>query len=214
LSSLRLVGSLLALSVALSCIAPNVGASPIVATGIFPSHGGEITISSTGYVDVAIGVTPWGTDGTFATPDPVFVSADDLGQTFSTITRADPGFDAFVDLLTNGDNDMVWLLFGVQPQIWTATGGPESLMFFGDPDGTAHIDLQGYEIDQIDFVLDRFILTSPGEDPNGDGNWTDHDVQISMVVSGVPIPEPAPHLLCLQGLVLLATARRLTGRRS
>jgi len=185
-----------------------------VATGVLQSYGGEITISSTGYVDVAIGVSPWGTDGTYATPDPVFVSADDLGQTFSTITRADPGFDAFVDLLTNGDNDMVWLLFGVQPQIWTATGGPESLIFFDDPDGSAQVDLQRYEIDQIDFALDRFILISPGEDPNGDGNWTDHDVQISIVVSGVPIPEPGVGLLLLQGLVLMAAARRLTRRCS
>ena len=214
MSSLRLLGSLLALAVALFAIAPNVGASPIVATGILQSHGGEVTVSSTAYVHVAIGVTPWGTDGTFATPDPVFVSADDLGQTFSTITQFDPGFDAFVDLLTNGDNDMIWLAFGLQPQIYAATGGPESLIFFDDPDGTAHIDFQGYEIDQIGFALDRFILTSPGEDPNGDGNWTDHDVQISIVVSGVPIPEPGVGLLTLQGLVLLAAARRLTRRCS
>jgi len=196
-------------------LAQPAAAASIVAEGTLQFLAGEATVSSTAYVQPAIGDDPFGADAILAAPEPVAITSDDLGGNFLSLTPADLPFDAVVDALTNGENDIVWLIISLQSEAQHgAVGDFESLIFFDDPDGTAQVDLQGYEIHQVDFGLDRFVLSSPGEDPNGDGIWTDYDVSMSLAVWGLAIPEPGPHLLCLQELVLFAVARRPMSRRS
>lgn len=83
-----------------------------------------------------------------------------------------------VTLLTNGINDsnnlFVSLLdndvgsgslgFGV---------GSDALTFYGDATGASGIDLSGRTIDRITLEIQGLFLNSPGNNPNGDGFWTD-----------------------------------------
>jgi hypothetical protein len=63
----------------------------------------------------------------------------------------------------------------------------------------------------VRLTLDALTFTSPGEDPNGDGAWTDYTVRYAVVAEGA-VPEPnATVVPALASLLLL---RRRARRRN
>ena len=63
--------------------------------------------------------------------------------------------------------------------------GPEA-DFLGASVGPNGIDLQGYVIDRIGFRLDSLTLSTPGTDPNGNGQWTDFALSGAVLFEGRP----------------------------
>lgn len=138
------------------------------------------------------------------------ISESDVGQTIYR-DATDQQFAAFVAHLTNGiDNDFVLRYPG--------TGSPnlESGIFGGVVGGNG-IDLRGFQIEKVGLRVDSLSLVSPGEDPNGDGEWTDISGQLSFLFEGVPaapVPEIDPAgmgsvLAMVAGAIGLFERRRL-----
>ena len=89
---------------------------------------------------------------------------------------------------------------------WVSSGSSEARVF--DPVGSP--DLIGYSISRIELHLDELTVDSPGDDPNGDGIWTDYSDEVTITFHGERmgdvIPEPAT--LSLLGFGALALVRR------
>jgi hypothetical protein len=86
-----------------------------------------------------------------------------------------PNFDVLADRLTNGVLGEV----GLEVSVAGGGGGPGGVEWaiLGDQVGPNGVDLAGYTINRIGFRLDALTFDSPGEDPNGDGIWTDFTIQ-------------------------------------
>jgi hypothetical protein len=96
-----------------------------------------------------------------------------------------PGFAMVVRALTDGASD--FLGYQTATPNWLAGPGwfiaPEPSFFSGQT-GASGVDLAGYAIQAIGFRVDSVQLASPGENPNGDGNWTDFSVRGVFVFEG------------------------------
>lgn len=121
------------------------------------------------------------------------ISENDIGNTLFADAESDPGFDNVVSYLTNGQEEFMTIFF-----LYGGSGIRESE--FTDVIGIPQIDFQGYNITRIGLTLNDLFLSTPGQNPNDDGVWTDYsyDASISFYV-----PEPATLLLLsLGGLIL------------
>lgn len=114
-----------------------------------------------------------------------FTSADE-GSVFVVNAASNPDFAAAVAFLTNGVDDFTRLLIGFPPAGATGGSSTESVAFGGGILGNYNPDLKGASITGVSVVLKRVVLTTPGRDPNGDGNWTDHDIDVRLVITGRP----------------------------
>jgi hypothetical protein len=142
-------------------------------------------------------------DGLSTTGSPPTVF-DLTGDTFS-ITKG---------LLTNGQDDfftpMISTVINNGPGATAeASPIPESQVLITT---FAHLsgvpDLAGAQIDRITLMFPN-PLSSPGSDPNGDGNWTDFIFRPTLSVYGVrPVPEPSTAALLLCGLIAMAFVAR------
>jgi hypothetical protein len=109
-----------------------------------------------------------------------------------TIIWADastPAFGHVVAAITDGVNGFIswaWLV-GQPPLGGFGTTMPEAV-FFGA--GSGGVDLAGYTIERIGLRLDAISFESPGEDPNGDGIWTDSEFQGAFLFEGRIAPTP------------------------
>ena len=96
-----------------------------------------------------------------------------------------PGFAMVVRELTDGASD--FLGYQTATPSWLAGPGwfvaPEPSFFSGQT-GVGGVDLAGYAIHAIGFRVDSVQIASPGENPNGDGNWTDFSVRGAFVFEG------------------------------
>ena len=95
------------------------------------------------------------------------------------------GFDMVVTELTDAAADNL----GYQAATPTFLAGPGWFLqpepsFFAGRTGLGGIDLAGYAIHSIGFRVDSVRIASPGEDPNGDGVWTDFGVTGAFVFKG------------------------------
>ena len=141
---------------------------------------------------------PRGGDGPIAWDR--ILSPADAGSVFTVTAINTPAFAAFAAWLTNGvDGRMgfAWL----DPRTDGVTRSPnKSTVFQGVPGGNG-IDLQGFNVTSMDFLLTQFTLTSPGSNPNGDGQWTDIGGTAQLTFNYETVPEPSSSVLVGCGLI-------------
>ena len=123
--------------------------------------------------------------------DPVFslalangrvLTAADAGFTF-TMNPDTPGFADLAALLTNGQDDMLFI-----QHAGGGFGQPESAYWTGEP----RIDLMGSSIATLEFTFDSFFFETPSDDPT----WTDYRYQFRLsAYSASAIPEPSTYAL-------------------
>jgi len=116
----------------------------------------------------------------------VFTPAD-VGKTVTVTETTDPEFNAVAAVLTNGVNDPLYFQALGHP----GGGGPfdertEAFSFFGDSSGANGIDFNDYIIQCISLRINSLTLDTPGQDPVGNGIWTDYSINYSLLVKGVP----------------------------
>lgn len=141
---------------------------------------------------------------------PIFaktITSADVGIPYTVTSANNPNFAQITSLLTNGVSDTVF--FGVTGSLSTgvATGVSESA-FTLDDDPT---DFQGSIIDSLTITVNSFEPNIPGQDPNGDGIWTDYAAEYTLSVQGRPVPEPSNSLglgLVVSFGILLAKTKR------
>jgi hypothetical protein len=116
--------------------------------------------------------------------DIVFTPAD-VGKTVTMIEATDPEFNAVAAVLTNGLNDPLYF------QIIGRPGGgghgessSEAFSFFGDSSGAHGTDFKDYTIQCISLRINSLTLNTPGQNPNGNGIWTDYSINYSLLVQG------------------------------
>jgi hypothetical protein len=133
----------------------------------------------------------------------------------------DPDFPRYVEIVTDGLDWYLYdqMVFSPQDSIavfsfesvrlplgddWDQGGGdpPPDLML---PRTGGSPDLIGYTIEYVERTV-TLTLTSPGSDPNGDGNWTDIEFEILTTIYGTP--EPTTGVLAIAGALSLAGRRR------
>jgi hypothetical protein len=105
------------------------------------------------------------------------LAPSDIGLTFWK-DSSDPNFATFVQFITNGLPDVI------ARSIPAGTHADLEPTFLGAQVGPNGIDLAGYDIRQIGFRVDGLSLVSPGQDPNGDGIWTDISVEGVFLFAG------------------------------
>ena len=128
----------------------------------------------------------------------------DVGSTFVLGSTDDPDFSARVTLMTNGLADRVGYVMAYT-HIGADYGGNqayESSMFAGSPFMTNGIDLQGSVVDNFSLHIDSMSIDSPGQNPNGDGNWTDLEFSFTLSINGHAIPEPSTLLMVCLGAII------------
>jgi hypothetical protein len=125
----------------------------------------------------------------------LFISHADVGSTF-TITALDgSSFDAFVQLITNGNIDTMNLMYVESPPFHQIVdrGTIEPNFFFGDISGGRGIDLAGYNVDSISERID---------------SWDAGFLQVSLVINGSAIPEPCGAALVGTGFAIMLAYRK------
>lgn len=131
----------------------------------------------------------------------------DIGKTFVSTRQSDPGFEAFANYLTDGNEQ--WLFTTSGPG--GASGTSECNYFHGDHTCHAGVDLQGYEIDQVTYTINAWRNEIPGRDLWGDGIWYDLYYGHRITIEGHRIPEPASLATALVGMLGMV-CRRWHGR--
>ena len=186
---------LLTLIIALALL--TIAASPSYArTGIATRH---ITAAGGTSQIVSEGSLRFGPHPLFGPPFYVFdsyvLTAASSGQTFTVTSANDPDFDGLVSLLTDGVGQLVQYQF-----LGSGSGALESEFFSSLPSGGNGIDFQGFQITSFDLRVNQISFVSPGEDPNGDGIWTDFFLDADIFVNYQSIPEPASMSYLVVGL--------------
>lgn len=143
--------------------------------GVRTAGGGAIITDEIGF---EYGVS---TDETRLLYEDFIFNEQDEGATFTATSTNDSDFDFIVEQLTDGMIDDVFLnvTFANGDKIESST-----LDTLGDS------DFQGLEITSIDLVINALEITTPGNDPNGDGNWTQVTYDVESVINIATVPEP------------------------
>jgi hypothetical protein len=121
----------------------------------------------------------------------------DIGKTFISSPLTDPGFAAFANYLTDGNEQYLFTTSGPG-----GAGGTFECNYFQSC-GTA-VDLQGYEIDQVTYTINAWRNEIPGRDLWGNGIWYDLYYGHRITIEGHQVPEPttlAAALLSALGLM-------------
>jgi hypothetical protein len=93
------------------------------------------------------------------------------------------GVAGFFEKMTNGIDEMLFAKF-IQPNGFGQDFGYESYWIDGGTTGDLRPDLQGASISKAVIHLDKVIIDSPGDDPNGDGIWTSYDITVRLEIRG------------------------------
>lgn len=137
------------------------------------------------------------------------VTPDDVGKTFFASADTHQNFDRFTYLLTNGNDNGLFLPDNRSVFIASLlTGLPEpikyeSSLLTGVQDG---VDFEGYTIDSIALTVNELFIDYHEAGPD---SYTDYSYDITYTIYGTPIPEPATLLLFGLGAVLLRGRRRV-----
>ena len=144
----------------------------------------------------------------------LWVTSEDAGHVYTQGPNDDPAdFNLYTSYLTDSKVSYCNYLETVGPGGSGEAGAPETQFFDYLPPGNNGVDLGGFAIDYYTLVFNTLSFTSPGSDPNHDGNWTDYSFSATFSVYGEPIPEPRSLslLVCTAIIILL---RRATRRRA
>lgn len=171
-----------ALVFALSCGGDSTAPVVELANEVVTVQAGSAVVSSQIYIRVGIG--PFDSEANWLF-DQMFIRDGDEGSTLVANAQTEPDFAAFVTALTNGTPDAVARYVGLTVN---PIGGTQ---FFTEAAAfpakvPAGPDFQGYEIESIRFQIDAVLIATPGQNPNGDGNWTDFQLQGRLIVRGRP----------------------------
>ncbi|ACB50803.1 hypothetical protein cce_1453 [Crocosphaera subtropica ATCC 51142] len=144
--------------------------------GVRTAGGGEIITNQIGF---EYGV---GTNKTSLLYENLVFDEQDVGKTFTVTATEDPDFNLIVEKLTNGIIDDVFLnvTFANGDKIESTTS-----------DSLGNTDFQGWKINSIDLVINSLEITAPGNDPNGDGNWTQVTYDVESIINVTKVPEPS-----------------------
>lgn len=138
----------------------------------------------------------------------VSISASSVGSSFVANAANDPDFAAVEAQLTNGSGaDNVFPTTGLHG--FGAAGGLHSETYWANINGSP-ADFAGYGLTSIELYVNAATFTSPGANPNGDGNWTSYTLDRRLRFFGTPLPDPsgASALLLLPLAGLARRARR------
>lgn len=148
-------------------------------------------------------------------PDLILTSSD-AGNTYIADRTNSPHFDYFVQSITNGIDD--WISFGfywpdnigLVNASWSSIS--ESSFFNGaTPNG---IDLEGCSVESVIITVDLLEFDIPGTNPNGDGEWVDYGVELTIkFIPGLeePIVPPTPIEEILLSFAMLVDDGGLAG---
>jgi hypothetical protein len=114
-----------------------------------------------------------------------------IGQTFISDVHPDPCCDEFAKLLTDGIEQVLFFTLGPGG----AHGTSECNWFHGDLTCQIGVDLKGHVIDRITYTIKGWRNETPGQDPAGDGIWTDIYYGHRITIEGRLIPEPSTVLV-------------------
>lgn len=128
----------------------------------------------------------------------------DVGRTFTATAQTDPDFGGFVSLLTNG-NDDIMMLGTSNP--FSGAGFLESSAWTQLPPSSNGLDLRGFPVRRITLTVDSLSINTPGENPNGDGNWTDRSFSGTLKFY-TTVPEPTTFALLSLGVLGAILKRR------
>jgi hypothetical protein len=129
----------------------------------------------------------------------------DVGRTFILDASNDPDFAAVKMSLENGIPNAVVFGDGLGFTMLTS----EANFFNPLPVGSNGFDFQGFSIGSIALTVDSLTFTSPGTNPNGNGNWT--DIHFRGTIGVYAVPEPSG--LTLLGIAGLFFRRFITNVR-
>ncbi|MBW8042156.1 MAG: PEP-CTERM sorting domain-containing protein [Planctomycetes bacterium] len=137
------------------------------------------------------------------------VTSSDVGRTFTQSAVTSPNFNVFASLLTSGTDDflMIWRSFPDIVGVGAGTGKLEN-RWLNKFIQTESVDFYGWQVTEISLTVNSLTIDTPGNNPNGDGIWTDYAYDITFTIHG--IPEPATLFLLAFGMVLV---RRKQGQR-
>lgn len=123
-----------------------------------------------------------------------------------TVTDSDdPDFAAYAELLTDGIDWWLYDGFEFAGGSRTAFHLESVRLDFTDPQHRG-VDLSGYEIESVTRTM-TVMLDSPGSDPNGNGIWTDFEVNTVFEIHGT-IPEPSSLVVLALGNAAAFVRRR------
>jgi hypothetical protein len=126
------------------------------------------------------------------------VTSGDAGTTIYYNAGNNVNYASVVALLTNGSDDFIG--YG---------GGSFESDQFSEVAGGNRIDLGGFDVTAIGLRVNSLTFNSPGQNPNGDGQWTDYAGSYTLLFEGsASIPEPTSSLLSVLGATMLLRRRR------
>ena len=179
-----------------------VAMADVTATASFQGGGGANSIFDSFEFELELH-RGGGDDPTAPIFDDLVLTEDDVGRTFVATSANYPAFNEVVARLTDGVEDVFQMMFW-HPNGAFGDGGWEPTIF--EDVSLNGIDLGGYDIVAIMMTVDVLSFESPGEDPNGDGMWTDFTTDLTF--DFVLVPEPATLSFLALGLVGLFTRRK------
>ena len=119
--------------------------------------------------------------GTYEGPDDdaglfkgITLEDGDAGRELEANAQNDADFQRVVAVLTNGQVDNVTYRFGGVTNGSVGSDEPNLIESVQGPGGT---DLADFEIELVTFEVTKLDIDTPGRDLNGNGTWTDHDVE-------------------------------------
>lgn len=120
--------------------------------------------------------------------DDAVVTVEEIGHVFVADAGNDPDFQTVVSQLTNGSTtDTVFVVTGI---VGFGAAGAKQTESFWATNPSAPGDFAGYQITRIEMYIKDAFFTSPGRDPNGNGNWTDYRIDRKLRIYGTAVPEP------------------------
>lgn len=145
--------------------------------------------------------TPEGYEGERVSMYWEVVTPFDVGKTFRQSSATSESFGFFASMLSSGTDD-AFLIGNYLPSGGGSGVANYESAFLSKFVPTQSVDFYGYEITEVGLTVDSLTIDSPGQNPNGDGLWTDYSYDVTFTIYG--IPEPATGLLLgLGGLALL-----------
>jgi len=137
------------------------------------------------------------------------VTSNDVGKTFFASADTHQNFDNFTYLLTNGVNNLLFLVdIGslMTSNDWLGAEW-ESVLISGIQDG---VDLEGYDIDSIGLTVNELFLDYDADAIKGGLTYFNYD--ITYTIHGEAVPEPSTVILLGLGGLFLRKKRKTDDR--